>query len=110
MLDPTGIDVRLERFRVELTGFCYRMLGSAFEAEDAVQETLVRAWQRFDRFDNRRAPLRSWVYAIAANVCLDMLRSAQHRARAMDLVPATRPGPDLGIPLPHSAWIEPIPD
>src|SRR5262245_34430781 len=98
-------DLRLEQLRVELIGYCYRVLGSAFEAEDAAQETLVRAWQRFDRFDSDRAPLRSWVFAIATNVCLDMLRSAQRRARAMDLSPAAQPGPDLGVPLPDSAWI-----
>jgi RNA polymerase sigma-70 factor, ECF subfamily len=108
--DPRRMDLRLEQFRVELIGYCYRMLGSAFEAEDAVQETLVRAWRSLDRFDEDRAPLRSWVYAIATNICLDMLRSAQRRARAMDLGPAAHAGPDLGAPLPDSAWIQPIPD
>jgi len=108
--DPRGMDFRLGQFRVELIGYCYRMLGSAFEAEDAVQETLVRAWRSLDRFDEGRAPLRSWLYAIATNVCLDMLRSAQRRARAMDLGPSAHAGPDLGVPLPESAWIQPIPD
>jgi RNA polymerase sigma-70 factor, ECF subfamily len=107
---PSGMDLRLERFRVELVGYCYRMLGSAFEAEDAVQETLVRAWRGSDRFDEDRAPLRSWLYAIATNVCLDMLRSAQRRARAMDLGPAAHAGPELGAPLPEQAWLQPIPD
>jgi RNA polymerase sigma-70 factor (ECF subfamily) len=105
-----GIDIQLEQFRGELTGYCYRMLGSGFEAEDAVQETLVRAWQKSDRFDSDRASLRSWLYAIATNLCLDMLRSAKRRARAMDYGPAAQPGPDLGVPLPESAWIQPIPD
>jgi RNA polymerase sigma-70 factor, ECF subfamily len=107
---PIGMDPRLEQFRVELIGYCYRMLGSAFEAEDAVQETLVRAWRRLDRFDEDRAPLRSWVHAIATNVCLDMLRSAQRRARAMDLGPASHAGASLGVPLPESTWVQPIPD
>ncbi|MEU7832106.1 sigma-70 family RNA polymerase sigma factor [Nonomuraea sp. NPDC049129] len=100
----------LERHRAELTGYCYRMLGSGFEAEDAVQETLVKAWRGLDRYDPDRAPLRSWLFHIATNVCLDMLRGAQRRARAMDLGPAGSPGPDLGPPLPGQAWITPIPD
>jgi RNA polymerase sigma-70 factor (ECF subfamily) len=86
------------------------MLGSAFEAEDAVQETLVRAWRGLDRFDADRAPLRSWLYTIATNICLDMLRSAQRRARATDLSPYVHAGSDLGVPLPERAWIQPIPD
>jgi|SRR5215207_1198388 len=108
--EPTGMDPRLEQHRVELMGYCYRMLGSAFEAEDAVQETLVRAWRSFDRYDEGRAALRSWLFTIATNVCLDMLRSAQRRARAMDLGPASFAGASLGAPLPASAWVQPIPD
>src|SRR5258708_6840641 len=110
MPGPGEDGVRLERFRVELTGYCYRMLGSAFEAEDAVQETLVRAWRSLDRFDEDRAPLRSWLYTIATNVCLDMLRSAQRRARAMDFGPPASAGPGLGRPLAESAWVQPVPD
>jgi RNA polymerase sigma-70 factor (ECF subfamily) len=86
------------------------MLGSGFEAEDAAQETLIRAWRGFDRFDPDRAALRSWLYSIATNVCLDMLRSPQRRARAMDLGPASPAGPDLGVPLPEHAWVQPVPD
>jgi RNA polymerase sigma-70 factor (ECF subfamily) len=100
--------VALDAYRGELTGYCYRMLGAAFEAEDAVQETLVRAWKA--GYDPARATVRTWLYAIATNVCLDMLRSAQRRARAMDLGPAATPGPDLGTPLPPSAWVQPLPD
>lgn len=110
MPSPREMDLRLERFRAELIGYCYRMLGSAFEAEDAVQETLVRAWRSLDRFDEDRAPLRSWLYTISTNICLDMLRSTQRRARAMDLGPSAHGGPDLGVPLPESAWVQPIPD
>src|SRR5262245_13963775 len=110
MRELSETDLRLEHFRVELVGYCYRMLGSPFEAEDAVQETLLRAWRSLDRFDEARSPLRNWLYAIATNICVDMLRSAERRARAMDLGPPAEVGPDLGIPLPEGAWILPIPD
>jgi RNA polymerase sigma-70 factor (ECF subfamily) len=99
----------LERHRTELTGYCYRMLGSPFEAEDAVQETLLRAWRALDGFENR-ASLRSWLYRIATNVCFDMLKGRQRRARPMDLGPASSADSTLPAPLPESAWIEPIPD
>ena len=99
----------LEEHRIELTAYCYRMLGSAFEAEDAVQETLVRAWRSFDRFEGRAA-LRSWLYRIATNVCFDMHGSRQRRARPMDLAPAKSADTPLGAALPEATWIEPIPD
>jgi len=101
---------RLEAFRTELTGYCYRMLGSGFEAEDAVQETLMRAWRSFGGYDERRGSLRTWLYRIATNVCVDMLRSPQRRALAMDLARPANPGSDLGEPAPERAWIQPIPD
>src|SRR3989441_4003206 len=100
---------RLEQHRVELTAHCYRMLGSAFEAEDAVQETLLRAWRSLDRFEGR-ASLRSWLYRIATNVCLDMLHGRERRARPMDLGPAKTADTPLGEPLPEATWIQPIPD
>ncbi len=103
------IEVQLDEHRTELTAHCYRMLGSAFEAEDAVQESLVRAWRAFDRFEGR-ASLRSWLYRIATNVCLDMLSSSQRRARPMDLGPASTADAAVPAPLPESTWIEPIPD
>ncbi|HEX2044952.1 MAG TPA: sigma-70 family RNA polymerase sigma factor [Gaiellaceae bacterium] len=107
--DAEELDVQLERHRAELTGFCYRMLGSAFDAEDAVQETFVRAWRSYDRFEGRAA-LRSWLYRIATNVCLDMLNGRERRARPMDLGPAQTAAAPLGPPLPEATWILPVPD
>ncbi|QSB14232.1 sigma-70 family RNA polymerase sigma factor [Natronosporangium hydrolyticum] len=104
------MSAELERFRTELTGYCYRMLGSGFEAEDAVQETLMRAWRSYDRYDETRASLRTWLYRIATNVCLDLLRSAQRRALAMDLGPAVHAGAAIGPPVADQRWIHPIPD
>ena len=103
------LDVRLEKHRVELTGYCYRMLGSSFEAEDAVQDTMVRAWRSYDRFEGRSS-LRSWLYRIATNVCLDMLQGPQRRARPMDLGPSSSADSQLGAPLTESTWVQPVPD
>jgi RNA polymerase sigma-70 factor (ECF subfamily) len=103
------LDLVLEHHRAELTAYAYRMLGSAFEAEDAVQETLLRAWRSFDRFEGRAA-LRSWLYRIATNVCLDMLSSRERRARPMDLAPPRTADAPLGEALPEATWILPIPD
>jgi RNA polymerase sigma-70 factor, ECF subfamily len=113
MADPAAIEPAhdwLARHRAELTGYCYRMLGSAFEAEDAVQETLLRAWDGYDQFDEARGSLRAWLYAIATGVCLDLLRGRKRRARPVDLGPAAHAGAPLGEPLADSAWVEPIPD
>src|SRR3712207_4401164 len=99
---------QLERYRRELTAHCYRMLGSPFEAEDAVQDTLVRAWRSLDKFEGR-SQLRSWLYRIATNVCLDMLKGRERRARPMDLGEAQAPDGSLDT-LPQYTWIEPIPD
>jgi RNA polymerase sigma-70 factor (ECF subfamily) len=100
----------LEPFRRELTGYCYRMLGSGFEAEDAVQETMLRAWRHADRFEGRSG-VRSWLYKIATNVCIDMHRQVQRRARPVDLGPASPPiESHLGTILPECAWVTPAPD
>ncbi|HEX9546847.1 MAG TPA: sigma-70 family RNA polymerase sigma factor [Acidimicrobiales bacterium] len=104
-----GLDRALEQYRRELTGYCYRMLGSSHEAEDAVQETLVRAWRGFDAFEGR-ASLRSWLYRIATNVCTTMLDGRRRRALPMDLEASSSPGGAFGVPLTESAWIQPIPD
>jgi RNA polymerase sigma-70 factor (ECF subfamily) len=103
------LEGRLEQHRVELNAYCYRMLGSPFEAEDAVQETFIRAWRGFDRFEGR-ASLRSWLYRIATNVCLDMLNGRERRARPMDLGPAREPVAANLNTLPEVTWIEPVPD
>ena len=102
------LERQLEEYRRELTGYCYRMLGSAFDAEDAVQETMVRAWRNLDRFEGRSA-LKSWLYRIATNVCLDMLSGKERRARPLELGPPGTADSPLTT-LPETAWLEPIPD
>jgi RNA polymerase sigma-70 factor (ECF subfamily) len=100
----------LETYRRELTAHCYRMLGSGSEAEDAVQETMLRAWRAADRFEGRSS-VRTWLYRIATHVCIDMGRSPQRRARPVDLGPARTPDPvHLTDVLPDDAWITPVPD
>ncbi len=106
--DPT-LDRELDAHRRALTGYCYRMLGSGSEAEDAVQETLVRAWRAQDRLQERAA-LKSWLFRIASNVCFDMLGSAQRRARPMDMGPDSPADGALGAGLPEHAWVQPIAD
>ena len=100
----------LERYRRELTGYCYRMLGSGFEAEDAVQDTMVRAWKAADGFEGRSS-VRSWLYRIATNVCLDMLRGRERRARPMEMGSSSPPeAAYLGAMLPEHTWVSPIAD
>lgn len=105
---------QLELHRRELTGYCYRMLGSFAEAEDAVQETLIRAWKAQGGFEGRSS-VRTWLHRVATNVCLDMLRGRKRRALPMGLVPSTtaaevmRTG-DIGPEIGESTWVLPVPD
>lgn len=108
MVSVRSPELQLEEYRRELTRYCYRMLGSPFEAEDAVQETMLRAWRGLDRFEGRAA-LRSWLYRIATNVCLDALEGRGRRARPMDLGPSSEPVEANLNALPEVTWIEPIP-
>ena len=98
----------IEAHRAVLTGHCYRMLGSPVDADDAVQETIIRAWRNLDRFDGR-ASLRTWMYRIATNVCLDTLASRTHRVRPMEEGPAGTVDDPL-VQQPRAHWLEPIPD
>lgn len=100
----------LEQYRHELTGYAYRMLASAAEADDAVQETFVRAWRAADTFEGRSS-VRSWLYRITTNICLDMLRGRQRRARPMEIGPSSPPEERfLGAMEPEHAWVTPIAD
>ena len=105
----SGALAELEQHRRELTGYCYRMLGSIFEAEDAVQETMIRAWRGIGNFEGRSA-VRTWLHRIATNVCLDMLRGRQRRALPIGLVPRYDEVSALGPMLPESRWVMPVPD
>ncbi len=108
--DPrAGGTEQLEQYRRELTGYCYRMLGSSFDAEDAVQDTMVRAWKAFEKFEGRSS-VRSWLYRIATNVCLTMIEQSGRRA-----IPTEFGGPSepvvgsLGDPQPEATWVTPVP-
>jgi RNA polymerase sigma-70 factor (ECF subfamily) len=101
------IELELESHRRALTGYCYRMIGSGAEAEDAVQETMVRAWRSADKLQERGA-LKAWLFRIANNVCLDMLQSSQRRALPMDLGPSSKYDAPLGA-AEHN-WVKPIAD
>jgi RNA polymerase sigma-70 factor, ECF subfamily len=105
---PAELERQLEDYRRELTGYCYRMLGSAFDAEDAVQETMIRAWRNLERFEGRAA-LKSWLYKIATNVCFDILNGKERRIRPLEL--GTPGGVDSPLTTrPETSWLEPIPD
>ncbi len=100
----------LEEHRPGLTALCYRMLGSVFDAEDAVQETLARAWRARAGFEGRSS-VRSWLYRIATNICLDLLRSQPRRARPVDLGPSSPPEISyLGEMMTDFPWVQPVPD
>jgi RNA polymerase sigma-70 factor (ECF subfamily) len=106
----TTSDSDLEQYRKELTGYCYRMMGSIFEAEDAVQETMIRAWKNLESFEGRSS-LRSWLYRIATNVCLSALGANERkRVRPMDFGPSSFAEGPLGPKRPEVPWIEPAPD
>lgn len=110
MSSRSELEQQLETHRRELSGYCYRMLGSTFETDDAVQDTMLRAWRALDRFDGRSS-LRTWLYRIATNVCLDMLNGRNRRALPMDFGPSSPPViASLGQPHPEAVWIQPIPD
>jgi RNA polymerase sigma-70 factor (ECF subfamily) len=109
MRAPVATPESLDDHRVELTGYCYRMLGSAFDADDAAQETLMRAWRSLDRFEGRSS-LRAWLYRIATNVCLDILRGRQRRALPIDVSAASTAEAALDAPLAEAVWVQPVPD
>jgi RNA polymerase sigma-70 factor (ECF subfamily) len=105
----TTLDLDLEAHRVALTGYCYRMLGSAADAEDAVQETMIRAWRNLDRFEGRSS-VKTWLHSIATNVCFDQLGGKQRRVRPMDMGPSARQPTEPGDMLPEATWLTPVPD
>ncbi|MEU4730356.1 sigma-70 family RNA polymerase sigma factor [Streptomyces sp. NPDC023588] len=105
----TDLDAAMDRYRVELTGYCYRMLGSSFDAEDAVQDTYIRAWRSHEKFEGRSS-LRSWLYRIATNVCLDLLKAGTKRARPMDLTAPQHQASAVLSERPEVTWLEPVPD
>jgi RNA polymerase sigma-70 factor (ECF subfamily) len=106
---PAELEQQLEQYRLELRAYCYRMLASPFEAEDAVQDTFIRAWRGYDAFEGRSS-LRSWLYRIATNVCLDMVKSLERRALPMDFGPARDPVMSNLYERPETTWLEPAPD
>jgi RNA polymerase sigma-70 factor (ECF subfamily) len=99
----------IEPYRSELTAHCYRMLGSVHDSEDALQDALLRAWRGLARFEGRSS-LRSWLYTIATNTCLNAIARRPKRVLPIDYGPATDPHDGLGLPPIESVWVEPFPD
>jgi len=108
-IDAAAAQVGFEQYRPELTAYCYRMLGSPFEAEDAVQDTLVRAWRSFDRFEGRAA-LRSWLYRIASNVCFDMLKGRRRRPLPIDIMEVGHADGPVVTRADEVPWLGPVND
>ncbi|HEY1350488.1 MAG TPA: sigma-70 family RNA polymerase sigma factor [Ktedonobacteraceae bacterium] len=104
----TDVSAHIEPYRHELCLHCYRMMGSLHDAEDLVQETMLRAWQRFDTF-REAASLRTWLYAIATHLCLDALKKPQRRTLPMASYPAADPAEPIAVPTPDAPWLEPFP-
>jgi RNA polymerase sigma factor (sigma-70 family) len=108
--DGVNVDIaEIEQHRAALTGHCYRMLGSSADAEDAVQETIVRAWRSLERFEGRSS-LRTWLYRIATNVCLDALSDSGRRFRPFEEGPSGLPVEQELASRERTHWLEPIPD
>ena len=107
--DESAFGRLVEPYRRELHGHCYRMLGSVHDAEDALQETLLRAWRALERFEGRSS-LRSWLYTIATNTSLNVIEKRPKRVLPIDYAPAADPHGGPGEPIVESVWIEPYPD
>src|SRR5579883_1277346 len=105
----TDISSLLEPYRRELQLHCYRLMGSLQDAEDMVQETMLRAWRRFATFKGS-ASLRTWLYTIATNVCLDALKKRPPRTMPVAVNPAADPRLPLAPPISEPIWLEPVPD
>src|ERR671918_533252 len=99
----------VEEHRAELHAHCYRMLGALHDAEDALQETLLRAWRGLPAFEGR-STMRTWLYRIATNACMDAIARRPKRVLPIDHGPPAGPGQDFGRPLTESIWLEPYPD
>jgi len=107
--EKADFDRRIEPFRTELIAYCYRMVGSAHDAEDLVQDTYLRAWRARSQYDGTRASLRTWLYRIATNVCLTALEARTRRPMPAGFVTASEPLAPL-VQREHATWLQPLPD